>query len=286
MARADPCEGVSYYIDNKLKRNLDKKVKDRLKHKDEDYVIVVDGQERAGKSTFAMQIGKYVDPTLNVNRICFTPDEFKEAIGNAKKGQCVIFDEAYRGLSSRGALSAVNKLLVSMMMEMGQKNLFVIIVLPTFYLLDKYVAIWRARGLFHVFESRRIKGYWRYYNKRKKKMLFNNPKFKSLYTYSAKFSSFRGRFYGKYPIDEKKYRAKKLRSLKNDLKKKKEDKYYKEICIWTYIMNKELNISQKEIAMLGKRYKLIKAQSSVSDRIVKCRDFKEIRNVTGANISN
>jgi len=67
-----------------------------------------------------------------------------------KKGQCIIFDEAFTGLSSRGALSGINKALVGLMMQMRQKNLFVIMVLPTFFMLDKYAAIFRAKALIHV----------------------------------------------------------------------------------------------------------------------------------------
>ena len=142
-----------YYLDDWLKKKLDDRVIPLLAQKDQDYVIIVDGPERSGKSTFAAQVAKYIDPTFDVTRECFSPEEFRTGIINASKGQVVVFDEAWRGFSNKSTLSEVNKLLVSLMMEMGQKNLCVIIVIPSFFGLEKYVALWRARGLFHIFKK-------------------------------------------------------------------------------------------------------------------------------------
>src|SRR3989304_1484455 len=82
------------------------------------------------------------------------------------------YDEAYRGLSSRAAMSQINKLIVSVMMEMRQKNLVAIIVLPTFFMLDRYVAIFRSKGLFHVYQNKGKRGYWLFYNENEKKLLY------------------------------------------------------------------------------------------------------------------
>ena len=207
-----------YYMDDRLKKNLDKRVIPALKIKDEDYVFVIDGGEREGKSSLAIQIARYVDPSLNLDRIIFNPTNFKEVILKAKKGQCIIFDEAFRGLASRGALTEMNKVLVGLMMEMGQKNLCVIIVLPTFFLLEKYVAIFRSRGLIHVYKSKKgQKGYWVYFNKRKRKILY--LKGKKEFDYRVVKSKFRGRFYGKLPIEEDGYRLKKKLALREFYKR-------------------------------------------------------------------
>ena len=161
-----------YSMSVRLRKNLDEKIIPSLQKQDKDYVLAVDGREGAGKSFFSFQIGKYVDPTLDLSRVVFTADAFREAIFKAKKGQCIIYDEAFTGFSSRSSLSSVNRVLVSLMMQMRQKNLFVIIVLPTFFLLDKYVALFRARALIHVFESGGRRGYFKVYNSRLKKYLY------------------------------------------------------------------------------------------------------------------
>ena len=124
-------EPIKFYLDPRLRKDLDK-VKLSLEEKDKDFVMCVDGSEGGGKSTMAFSIGKYMDPTLNLDRIVFDAEQFKEAIFKAKKGQCVVFDEAFTGLSSRASLSAVNKALVGLLMQIRQLNLFIIIVLPSF----------------------------------------------------------------------------------------------------------------------------------------------------------
>lgn len=213
---------IEYYIENRLKKVLDDKIKPSLLKKDKDCVIALDGKEGGGKSTFAFQVAKYVDPTFNLSRIVFSPDEFREAIYKAKKGQAIVFDEAFTGFSSRSSLSGINRVLVSLMMQMRQKNLLVIIVLPTFFLLDKYVALFRAKALFHVYESKGNRGYFRVYNSKLKKMLYLTGS--KTYSYSGKFvrTKFRGRFYGKFALgdwgEEDKYRLKKMKALEDSEK--------------------------------------------------------------------
>jgi len=213
---------IEYYIEDRLKRVLDDKIKPSLLKKDKDCVIAVDGREGSGKSTFAFQVAKYIDPTFNLSRIVFSPDEFREAIYKAKKGQAIVFDEAFTGFSSRSSLSGINRVLVSLMMQMRQKNLLVLIVLPTFFLLDKYVALFRAKALFHVYENRGNRGYFRVYNSKLKKLLYLTGS--KTYSYSGKAvrTKFRGRFYGKFALgdwgEEDKYRIKKNKALEDSEK--------------------------------------------------------------------
>src|SRR3990167_1240677 len=110
------------YVDTRLWDRIQRKIIPKINQKDNDWVWVVDGAEGAGKSVFAQQIAKLVDPTFDTSRMCMTPQEFTTAILKAKKGQAVIFDEAFTGLSSRQSLAEVNRLIVSLMMEMRQKN--------------------------------------------------------------------------------------------------------------------------------------------------------------------
>ena len=148
-------------------------------------------------------------------------DEFVHAIQNSEKGQVVIYDEAYTGLAARQALSKINKLIVSMMMEMRQKNLIVIIVLPTFFMLDRYVAVFRSVGLFHVYTHKGQRGFWIYFNKKNKKLLYIFGK--KLMSYTQPRVNFRGRFSGKYVLDEEEYRRKKDIALKHRDGKERDD---------------------------------------------------------------
>ena len=126
--------GKRFYIDGYLRKNLD--VCKKVIKKDWDMMLAVDGDEGGGKSVFAMQIAKYLDEDFGIDQIAFTPEEFMKKVLAAKKYQAVIFDEAYSGLSSRGTMGRVNKMIVRMLAEIRQKNLFILIVLPSFFDLD------------------------------------------------------------------------------------------------------------------------------------------------------
>ena len=194
---------------------------------DWDCVFLVDGTEGGGKSVIAQQGALEVDPNFSIECIAFTPDEFKNAILSAKKYQAVIYDEAYTGLSSRGTMSDINKTLVGMLAEIRQKNLFVFIVMPTFFDLDRYAAIWRSRGLIHVYTDKGYgRGYFSYYNKDRKKNLYIIGK--KFYDYRKPRPNFRGRFTNYYAVDEDQYRAKKLKALtdrKSKAQTKEEDRF-------------------------------------------------------------
>lgn len=201
-----------FYMDGILKSNLDT-AKEVIKQ-DWDMLFCVDGVEGSGKSTLAIQSAFYCDPSLTMERIVFTPQDFKNAILKAEPFQAVIYDEGYSGLSSRGVMSEVNKSLVAMLAEIRQKNLFVFIVMPTFFDLDRYVGIWRSRALLHVYTGDNFKrGFFSFYNSDKKKTLFQLGK--KLYSYREPLPNFYGRFTGHFPLNQTQYKKKKLQSLNN-----------------------------------------------------------------------
>ena len=192
--------------------------------KDWDRVYIIDGDEGSGKSLLGLQLAYFLDSTLNLDRIAFSGKEFSKAIKEAKKNQCIIFDEAFNGLDSSGAVTKMNKLIVKSLMECRQKNLFIIIILPTIFLLNKYVAIFRSKGLFHVFATKSgVRGYYKNYNKTMKKFLY--IKGKKFYSYGYPIPKKTYRFYGKYPLDEEEYRKKKLKSLEEQAEEEKLDRY-------------------------------------------------------------
>jgi len=215
----DPKTGYvsSYSMSSRLRRNLDKNVIMALEKQNKDCVLVIDGKEGSGKSTLAMQIGKYVDPSLDISRVVFSPDMFREAILKAKKGQCIIYDEAFTGFSSRASLSPINRVLVSLSMQMRQKNLFILIVLPTIYLLDKYMAMFRTKALIHVFESKGNRGYFRLFNSKKKKLLLLFGSKTMSYSHKQAWTNFKGRFYGKFALGDKEVEQKYLKNKEKAL---------------------------------------------------------------------
>lgn len=215
-----------YYMDGYLHSNLTT-AKTIIK-KDWDMIFIVDGYEGTGKSVFAAQSAFFCDPSFNIERIVFTPKGFREAIINAKPYQAVVYDEAYTGLSSRATMSFINRALVSMLAEIRQKNLFVFVVMPTFFDLDKYVTLWRSRVLIHVYTGGDFqRGFFAFYNADRKKDLY--IKGKKFYSYGMPKPNFTGRFTNHYVVDEAEYRKKKKSSLIAREKKSADDVMRKEI---------------------------------------------------------
>jgi len=170
----------------------------------------------SGKSTIGIQSAGYCDPSFNNSRIVFTPKQFKDAILSAEPYQAVVYDEAYTGLSSRAAMGKINRALVSMLAEIRQKNLFIFVIMPTFFDLDKYVALWRSRALIHVYTNptgrdRFQRGFFSFYNEKRKKQLFVLGK--KFYSYYKPKPNFIGRFTKAMPIDSKLYKKQKKDSL-------------------------------------------------------------------------
>jgi len=196
--------GVEYHMNNHLVPKWDKIKDGKLKKQDNDKVYVVDGRERSGKSTFALQQACYIDPTLihDIKRICFSAEEFLEAIrktdSDEKTTKCIVFDEAFRGLSSRGAMSKVNKKIITALMEVGQKNLVIWIVLPSFFMLDLYAAMLRSNALFHIaLDKKSNKRVFYVYPHKKKGYLYQSGVRKG-WNYDIKTKS-KGYFYNNFP---------------------------------------------------------------------------------------
>lgn len=194
----------TYHVNNRLKEKWDKIKDGKLKLMDNDKVYIVDGRERTGKSTFALQQACYIDPTLvhDIKRICFSADEFLEAIrktdSDDKVTKCVVFDEAFRGLSSRGAMSKVNKKIITALMEVGQKNLVIWIVLPSFFMLDLYAAMLRSNALFHIETDKRTKKRVFYVYPHKKKGYLYQSGVRKGWSYDIRTKN-KGNFYDNFP---------------------------------------------------------------------------------------
>lgn len=240
---------VSYYLEGWVRKRFDDKVIPDLYKKDKDCVIAIDGGEGTGKSTLALQWCKYVDKSFNLDNVVFTPEEFESAINNAKQGQAILFDEAFTGFSSRNAISSVNKKLVSLMMQVRQKNLFIVFVLPTFFLLDKYISMFRTRVLVHVYENKGQRGYFKVYSSKNKKRLLMDKAAK-IYSYGVSTKK-KGRFYGVFPLeDESAYRKKKLEALKDrekDSKKDMSSKYMQERDFLLCLLKNNLELSYRQM---------------------------------------
>lgn len=202
------------FVDNVLKKELDK-IKHRVLKKDHDWVCCIDGDEGSGKSVLAMQVAMYLDPKFNIDRVVFNSDDFLKAIKDPKikQGSCILLDEAFSAANSRSSMTEVNKSMVGVATEMRQKNLFVIIVLPSFFDLDRYFAIHRTNALLHVYlDANFNRGQYIIFPKTSKKYLYLMGK--KTYSYAKPQSPYPPcSFPNQYAIDELEYRLKKSQAF-------------------------------------------------------------------------
>jgi len=231
-----------FYMDGYLRANLDIII--RNIHKDLDFVIVISGggEVRIGKSILSNQIGYYI--TFEVNRLyygegsiiknkktkspylsepntfdlrnyCFKGTELIEkgkSLG-IKKFSVLIYDEAGESLSSKRILSTLTQNLLDYFREVGQFNLFNILVIPEFFDLPKSIAINRSIFLLDTyFEGEFQRGQFKFFDKKLKKKLYLKGK-KEL-DYQLVHPSFRGRFTNTWLINEADYRVAKDEAFK------------------------------------------------------------------------
>ena len=224
-------------------------VKKRVLTKDRDWVLVIDGEEGVGKSVLAQQVAKYLDPKFNIDNITFTSDEFLKKVKDpkTKKGTTIILDEAFSAASSRSSLSEVNRAMIGVATEMRQKNLFVILCIPSFFDLDKYFALWRCRALFHLYFSEEEDRRYVIFSKEEKKMLYLFGK--KTYSYAKPHSSFPPfKFANYYPIDEDDYRRKKAQAFKKRTVSNQARRWLMQRNAYIKYLLLNLGISSKDIA--------------------------------------
>jgi hypothetical protein len=176
---------------------------------------------------------RYKEGTL-LPQITFSSKETLKAIRTYKSSEnrtkVINFDEAFRGMSSKGVLSKENKRLVQALMEMGQSNLVLWIVSPSFFLLEFYPAVLRSNALFHVKKDKKSsKRVVRVFNYKKKAMLYQIGIRKG-WGYNLKTKQ-NANFYNVYPAGkdfEWRYRLKKQLSLQDvDVVEVKEEHKWK-----------------------------------------------------------
>lgn len=212
----NPTGQEEYYLDENLKAALD--TERQVIKKDWDFVNLVDGGEGSGKSKIAKQMAKYVDPTFDLSHIAFTAQQFKKLVLNANQYAAIVYDEAYTGLNSKGAMGFINRALVEMLAEVRQRNLFIFVVMPTFFELVRYVALWRSRCLIHVYTGDNFqRGYFAFYNVDQKKGLYILGKKFFIYKTNEPMAkpNFIGRFTNYDPVDVLEYNRLKRVNLKN-----------------------------------------------------------------------
>jgi ABC-type dipeptide/oligopeptide/nickel transport system ATPase subunit len=182
--------------------------------KNQSAVLIVDGRSGMGKTTLSFQIAKYMSPTFSLDDVCFSPEKFLDELSKTQKGnkRTLIFDEAML-LSSRAALSAINRMIVVAMSMIRSKNICIIFNVNSIFDIDRNLALSRADLLLHCYgDSLTDKGKFLAFFKggdghdRIKDLYINGKKF---YSYNYPTANFINTFSGHFVLNENEYEARK-----------------------------------------------------------------------------
>lgn len=198
---------LPYKLPSKLCEILDG-FKWAIHNKKQSAVMIIDGRSGMGKTTISFQIAKYMTPDFDLSNVHFTPQSFIEALTHTKKGDTLVFDEAML-LSSRSALSQINRMIVIAMSMIRSKNLCIIFNVNSIFDLDRNLSLSRADLLLHCYgDSLTDKGKFLAFFKgadgidRIKQLYIHGKKY---YSYGFPKSNFHSTFPSHFVLDENEY---------------------------------------------------------------------------------
>lgn len=255
-------ESDGYYLHKTLKENLDQVIP-RVK-KDWDMCWCCDGVEGGGKSTFISQIAKYCDHTFCAERMIQTPEQFDEIIKAIDNFKAVVLDEGFL-LNSRASMTALNRKLLTTLSQCRQKNLFIFIIIPSFFDLDKNIALWRSRGLYHIEAPQLNRGFFKYYNWEAKKMLYVSGK--QYYYYGKVKPNFEGKFTDFMPLDKELYLQMKKEAFEKSAIEPKYEKHKAQRDCCFKIMRDGLGVSEQKISDCLGEFGFKISQKGINDAI-------------------
>lgn len=202
-------KGKTFYIDRATKQAL--LFEQKRLDKKHDCVLTISGQEGMGKSSLAKMICAFMDEDFSHEKIVFTPEQFMEAVDSSKPKSSILWDEFVLGGSARDAMTKMQRVLTQKFVTIRSRRLFIVLVIPSFFMLQKYFAIFRTRWLINVKSPDNItRGFFDLYSYPTKKNLYIlGSKFMNYSAVKAdvrnsRFPNYEGKF-----VDEVAYEAKK-----------------------------------------------------------------------------
>lgn len=252
-----------FYMDGILKVQIDALIKNITNDWDFTIIISGSGEVRVGKSTLAAQIGcywSYQMEKVHGIKVKFDLDtnfvfdgtrliEQGNFLGENFPYSPLIYDEAGGDLLGRKIMRLATQQVMDYFRECGQYNMLNILVIPEYFDLPKAIAINRSKCLIDVTykadeEGMFQRGLFHFYSRPNKNRLYLEGK-KNL-NYKAYHYDFRGAFPPLFPLDEKKYRAIKMKILKGRGGLDR-NKHLIQRDALLYILNKEKGMTQEQI---------------------------------------
>lgn len=268
QVRFEDNRSQKFWIDEPLVNKMES-IRDVLKA-NWDCVFLIDGRERAGKSTLGLTLAKYLDPNLSVKNLAKGTADCIKKIGSLPDKSVMVIDEGSLALSSSDHARKENRQLMKILDVVGQKNMVFIIILPSIFDLQKQVATRRARFLLHVYTSKNMKrGRYGYYSEKQlPKLYFEGKKKNNTYTQEAKWY---GMFCDYNPLGEDYFSQKKetlLEALRNDdnpIGKRENTSQERLKAVLDYVIRRKNLTTQKELAkILRENYGLKVSRQALS----------------------
>ena len=185
-----------------LRKKLDN-IKKIVKRK-WDAVFIIDGNERGGKSTLGMTAAWYLsNGKLTLNNFAAGMQDASEKIDKLPDGSILFVDEGSLVFNSKDSMTREAKKLQKILDVIGQKNMIFIIVLPSFFDLNKNIATRRSKFLLHVYTGSDLnRGRFSYFSPNKKRHLYTLGK-KNFGSYNKPKADWLGSFNDFHlPFDE------------------------------------------------------------------------------------
>ncbi|MDY6986413.1 MAG: zonular occludens toxin domain-containing protein [Candidatus Thermoplasmatota archaeon] len=154
----------------------------RIFKQNKNWLAVVCGETGSGKSYSALKMAEMCDPSFNVNRVIYTPEDFMSVLDTRlKSGNIIIWDEAGVGLPAREWYSISNKAIDYVLQTFRHENLGVIFTTPSFSFIDV-----QARKLFHSYFETQFINYNAGYVRLKWLLIQDNPRLNKIYYHYPK----------------------------------------------------------------------------------------------------
>lgn len=129
-------EGIFF----RFQRMLSKYIRYLMLEQGKNFIIVVVGRVRVGKSWSALRLAENIDENFTVDNIVFSAQEFmaivNEKENQIKEGAVILWEEGGVGLNSKNWYSMLNRFTNLILETWGYKHLCLIITVPNFSFID------------------------------------------------------------------------------------------------------------------------------------------------------
>lgn len=118
--------------------------------KDKDGLVLIDGEERSGKSRLSINTCKFINPDFDTSYMWQDINKFDDILQKAKQGDLSLCTEAGDVFPSREYLSKKVVAGIQMLKKIGFHNMLHIMAMPSVFEIDKYLKTSRIKVLGHV----------------------------------------------------------------------------------------------------------------------------------------